>query len=48
MKWGYLEQALAQGRVLVSEQSASNIWIRHLQKVKIRLQLHADTLLGQQ
>ena len=43
-----LKEALAEGRVLVSEQAPRNVGVGHLQEVEARLQPQADALLRQQ
>ena len=43
-----LEEALAQGRILVSEQAARHVGIRHFQEMEVWLQPQANALLRQQ
>lgn len=44
----YLEEALPESWVFVSEQAARDIGVGHLQEVELGGQGHADSLLGQQ
>ena len=44
----HLEEAFAEGRVLVGEQALGDVRVGHLQEVEVGLQLQADALLRQQ